>query len=196
MNEIPTGDWSWIDAAAMRFERAWKEGSRPRIEDYLSEAAEVNRAPLLDELLRVETELRRRGGERPTVEEYRERFPAHGTVVAEAFSDAQATADVEHLDRSLSRDVQPELAETGGPAPRVLLRDTELELDSAVVRPTSAEMPTESGRYQLLGEIGHGGMGAVIKGRDPDLGRDLAVKILLEEHQDNPELVRRFIEEA
>ncbi len=39
-------------------------------------------------------------------------------------------------------------------------------------------------------------MGAVLKGRDPDLGRELAVKVLLEAHQFSPELVRRFIEEA
>ncbi len=78
----------------------------------------------------------------------------------------------------------------------MLLRDTDAEPETPVVRPSSPEMPEETGRYQLLGEIGHGGMGAVLKGRDPDLGRDLAVKILLDEHQDDPELVRRFIEEA
>ena len=39
-------------------------------------------------------------------------------------------------------------------------------------------------------------MGAILKGRDPDLGRDLAVKVLLEAHRDNPDLVRRFVEEA
>jgi serine/threonine-protein kinase len=39
-------------------------------------------------------------------------------------------------------------------------------------------------------------MGAVLKGRDPDLGRDLAVKVLLDAHRKRPELVRRFIEEA
>ena len=51
-------------------------------------------------------------------------------------------------------------------------------------------------RLQLLGEIARGGMGAVLKGRDADLGRDLAVKVLLERHRDDPELVRRFVEEA
>ncbi len=78
----------------------------------------------------------------------------------------------------------------------VLLRDTQTEQEPPVVRPSSSEMPIDKGRYQLLGEIGHGGMGAVFKGRDPDLGRDLAVKVLLEEHQNVPDLVRRFIEEA
>ena len=83
-----------------------------------------------------------------------------------------------------------------GEIPSVLLRDTEIELDAPVVRPSSSEMPADRGRYQLVGEIGQGGMGAVFKGRDPDLGRDLAVKILLEEHHAKPDLVRRFIEEA
>ena len=31
---------------------------------------------------------------------------------------------------------------------------------------------------------------------DPDLGRDLAVKVLLEKHKEVPDLVRRFVEEA
>jgi serine/threonine-protein kinase len=39
-------------------------------------------------------------------------------------------------------------------------------------------------------------MGLVLKGRDVDLGRDVAVKVLLEKHRDKPEMVRRFVEEA
>ncbi len=53
-----------------------------------------------------------------------------------------------------------------------------------------------AGRNLLYGEIARGGMGAVLRGRDPDLGRDLAVKVLLEAHHGRPELVRRFLEEA
>ena len=39
-------------------------------------------------------------------------------------------------------------------------------------------------------------MGAILEGRDVDLGRDLAIKVILDEHRDVPEIVRRFVEEA
>jgi len=86
-----------------------------------------------------------------------------------------------------------------GPPPHVQLRDLPDEPEP-LIKPRSAEMPAHDGptlgRYQLLGEIAHGGMGAILKGRDVDLGRDLALKVLLESHQGNPEVVNRFIEEA
>src|SRR5215468_5607296 len=76
----------------------------------------------------------------------------------------------------------------------------EAEGDSAhVVKPQSDAMPPKEqtgDRYQLFGEIARGGMGAVLRGRDVDLGRDLAVKVLLEKHADRPEVARRFLEEA
>ena len=84
--------------------------------------------------------------------------------------------------------------------PSVLLRDAAGEGGPhPVVKPFSPEMPRFSDRgdrYQLFGEIARGGMGAVLKGRDVDLGRDLAVKVLLDSHKEEPELVKRFIEEA
>ncbi len=92
------------------------------------------------------------------------------------------------------------LAESIGGVPQILLRDSDSgDGPSLLVKPASPEMPVPGdrpGRLQLLGEIARGGMGAVLKGRDPDLGRDLAVKVLLESHRDRPDLIRRFIEEA
>src|SRR4051812_32270623 len=39
-------------------------------------------------------------------------------------------------------------------------------------------------------------MGAVLKGRDAVLGRELAVKVLLDRNQDDPAVRRRFVGEA
>jgi serine/threonine-protein kinase len=85
-----------------------------------------------------------------------------------------------------------------GPLRPVLLRDAEGD-SGHIVKPKSNAMPApeETGeRYQLVGEIARGGMGAVLKGRDVELGRDLAVKVLLEKYADRPDVVQRFVDEA
>lgn len=53
-----------------------------------------------------------------------------------------------------------------------------------------------AGRYEVFDEIGRGGIGVVLRGRDVDLGREVAMKVLHERHMWSPELVRRFVEEA
>ncbi len=82
--------------------------------------------------------------------------------------------------------------------PRVLLRQSAAEGADPLTRPTSPEMPDKKSdsRYQLHGEIARGGMGAILKGHDTDLGRDLAIKVLLDAHKDKPEVIQRFVEEA
>ena len=52
------------------------------------------------------------------------------------------------------------------------------------------------GNYELIEEIGRGGMGTILRSRDRILNRDLALKVLLDRFRSRPDLVRRFVEEA
>src|SRR5262245_1798499 len=52
------------------------------------------------------------------------------------------------------------------------------------------------GPYEVLGVLGTGGMAEVYRARDTRLGREVALKVVNESLVTNPDLVRRFEQEA
>ncbi len=56
--------------------------------------------------------------------------------------------------------------------------------------------PETIGDYRVLAQVGHGGMGIVLRGHDSRLGRDVALKILKPRYASDPAIVSRFVEEA
>jgi Tol biopolymer transport system component len=55
---------------------------------------------------------------------------------------------------------------------------------------------TRLGPYEILGQIGAGGMGEVYRAKDPRLGRDVAVKVLPASFSQDADRLRRFEQEA
>jgi serine/threonine-protein kinase len=111
-------------------------------------------------------------------------------------------------------DVQASLAEAAGADVRGALAsipDADVERSVAALpdtpaRPTRVAPAAEdfstvppaacAGRNILYEEIGCGGIGRVLRGRDAELRRDLAVKVLRDEYRNDAKVQRRFVEEA
>ncbi|HXG71163.1 MAG TPA: protein kinase [Gemmatimonadaceae bacterium] len=55
---------------------------------------------------------------------------------------------------------------------------------------------TRIGRYEIVSLVGAGGMGEVYRARDPQLGRDVAIKVLPAVFSSDPDRLSRFEQEA
>jgi hypothetical protein len=81
-----------VDAACDGLEAAWHGGGAPRIEECLDLADPADRPALLGELVALERELRRSGGQWPALEEYLGLLPAQAGVVRAAFGSSPGPA--------------------------------------------------------------------------------------------------------
>ncbi len=59
-----------------------------------------------------------------------------------------------------------------------------------------AQAPSELSKYELIDEIGHGGMATVFRARDKRLGREVALKLLHRHLRESVEIEARFSGEA
>jgi serine/threonine protein kinase len=83
-----------VEPVCRAFETAWQAGRRPAIEEHLRDTPPAARAALLRELLRLDLAYRGRQHEKPTLEEYRRRFPEDGDLLWAVFRETPTAADV------------------------------------------------------------------------------------------------------
>jgi WD40 repeat protein len=211
-----------IDSAADQFESAWRDGASPNIEDYLPASSELRR-PVLQELVMIDLEYRRRRGEPRKVEDYLDRFPEllqengrlpdallrHAdeleklarsrSVTPAAGGDALFCPDCHAMiprppgTASLgdSHDSPSGTLHPGeGPASDVICPTCGRTVGPVLASQLSEEMHRTIGGYQLLQEVGRGGLGRVYKAYDARLRREVAIKMLSGPYADKDALAR------
>ncbi|WP_165235611.1 serine/threonine-protein kinase [Aquisphaera insulae] len=152
---------------------AWRRGECARVAVYLDQYQALRDDPgaVLD-LIYNEVLLREEAGEEPRLEDYVAEFP--------------------HLAPELKLQFEVEEAIRGG---RLHDGDSKNTLaDRRTVRPTSPR-PDIPG-YEILEELGRGGMGVVYRARQLRLNRIVAIKTILAGEYATPEALTRFLAEA
>jgi tetratricopeptide (TPR) repeat protein len=152
--------------------RRWEQGDRVPVEAYLTDRPGLRAdADQVLELIEHEITLREERGETPHLEEYLRRFPDLARDLRLHF-DVHAALQAEPVETLHVRHARPEADGPPGGGP-----------------------PALPG-YEVLGELGRGGMGVVYKARQVALNRVVALKMILPGAQAGPQEVARFRREA
>jgi serine/threonine protein kinase/formylglycine-generating enzyme required for sulfatase activity len=184
---------AWAEAVRQNYDAHWRNGHCWPVEAYLRELPQLRQhVPGVMALVYQEVVLRVGRGETPTLEEYQERLPEYRAELEALYEEEQAAARPTGAGGPLPSDLLP-AAPTD--TPTLTQAPTKPEDAARVPAEPAAAVPQGLGAYEILDELGRGGMGIVYKAQHRELKRLVAIKMVLAGGLERDE-VSRFLREA
>ena len=202
-------DATIVDRQADLFEKAWKQGERPTILDFLPDCADSIRLQLLAELIKIDFEYRVAGGFKESLDEYFRRFPELKIAPPDILDElvrqtsqltehhvgkhAVTKSDIRPKDHA-SR-IQAEACHSIGGLVEDWSSSSDFDESGHIVG-SDFRIPRVLGRFRLLNTIGAGAFGVVFKAMDVELDRIVAIKVPRARAFASDEEEQRFVREA